>query len=364
LNKYSFKKSYKKRWIYRYIALSFLLIVAISSIGIGSIIYYNNLNNFAIVKTDDDYNNALKNDNYIKIYADEIYDLDIGITETTSKFGIKINERTKANYIAINVDTKILIVSIPTDKYEEIIKQKSGPYLLQGQLWGIDDNDLEYIKKSLVSKNLSMEKLNSIVHVNYLDYATPLNSVEPFYAVSLILFLVGAICLPIMYKNTTALKRLKKYSNGDIEMAYMQIDNEVNSQDIYENAPLKITQNYLIVETQKITFAMPLKELIWAYKKVTKHKVYGIIPVAKINTLVLVFSDKKKYEIPITKINKNADNVDDIVRYIGNHSNKTFIGYSKELEDLFKKDFEQFIFKWKNHVNDKTNINEENLVNI
>ena len=362
MKQYSFKRTYRKRWAYRCIALSFLLLIAIFSAFIGLGKYYSHLNNPTLVQTDAEYNKALQNDSYIKIYASKIYDLGIVETETRTKYGIQTSKTDTARFVAIAIDKKLLVVSLPTAKYKEFMAQKSGAYTLEGKLNGFKDDDLAYIKNSLVSNRVSPAQVNLLLYINYLNYETPFSSALIYFIVAGIIFVVTLILfIPVVHRNTSAIRRLKKYSNGDLEMAYQQIDDDANMPDIYKNGPVKITRRYIIVETQSITFAMPLSELVWAYKGTIQHRINGI-PTGKTNNLILAFSDKAMYKVEIFKGDKK---IDEILQYIFAHSDKTFVGYSKELAAMFKKNFTQFISEWQSHKNNnKQETNQQNSVNI
>lgn len=335
-----FMKAYKKRWTYRLMALGFLSIVVISLICMGIIKCINNTNNPTIIKTAEDYNTAIRNDSYIHISTNEVYDLGLVMKETRSKLGLKLSESTTAHFVAINLNSRILPVSLPNKEYEKLMKTGKGPNLFKGTLNKFEESDLKILKDSLIKDGIPSEHIDSLLYTTYLQYTTPIESATLYFVLSALLAtLTMFLFISAARKNTLALKSLKKYSNGDLEIACKQIDNEIKSPNIYKNNPIIITENYIIVESQQIVFAMPIGELMWVYKKSTKNKIGK-----KSASIVFVFSDKGTYNVDLFKNSKNSDS---IVEYISEHTNTAIVGYSEELANLLKKNPNEFIHQWK-----------------
>lgn len=345
MNQSYFMYTYRRRWAYRIMALIFCALVVLGIIGIGIYTYYDKTNNATVVKTFDDYNKALDDDSYIEISSDELYDLDIVITETISKLGIKISEDVKAKFVAIRLAPYTLAVSVPKDEYKKLMKQERGPYILKGRLVELEDDELEDIKKAMKDNHSLSGGFQLVPYLQYLEYQSPMNSASTYFVyAALCVIFVLVLYIGVMRRNTMALKSLKNFSNGDIEMACTQIDNELNLPDVYRNVPITITKNYIIVETQQIVFALPLRELMWVYKETIQKKIYGFVPAGKTNSLVFVFSDKKTYKVDLFK---GEETIDEVIEYMCNNCKTSFVGHSEELENLFKKDSDDFIVKWR-----------------
>ncbi|WP_027624628.1 DUF6709 family protein [Clostridium lundense] len=349
-----FMKAYKKRWRYRIIAMMFCALVTLGFIGIGIETYYDNTNNATVVKNLEDYKKALNNESYIQISSDKLYDLDIVETETRSKLGIKISEDVKARFIAIELDPFILPVALPNKEYKELMAQKKGPYILKGTLIEFEDSELAVIKDA-VNRNKAVFKLTEAQpYLQYLKYESPINSALVYFVCAgLCVIFVLTLYIIAMRKNTLALKSLKNFSNGDIEFACAQIDNELSLSNVYKNGPIIITNNYIIVETQQIVFALPLRELMWVYKQTVKKKAYGIIPAGKTNSIVFVFSDKHTYQVDLFRGEKI---IDEVIEYMYNNCKTSFVGYSEDLKNLLKKDYDEFMHKWRIHKENSKNM--------
>ncbi|WP_315119542.1 DUF6709 family protein [uncultured Clostridium sp.] len=345
MKKASFMKAYKKRWTYRIMALALCAVAALLAIGIGIYTYYENTNNPTVVKNLEEYYEALNNDSYIQVSSDELYDLNIVITESTSKLGVKISEDVKSRFVAMKLDPYVLTIAVPNKQYEKFVEQEKGPFILKGTLIEFEDSELETIQEAIIDNNSLSDGLPLASYFQYLQYESPMNSASFFFMIAAC-FIIYILIMYMVYmrKNTVALKSLKNFSNGNLEVACQKIDGELNSDNVYKNGPITITKNYIVVETQQITFALPLKELMWVYKQTIKKKVYGIIPAGKTNGLVCVFSDKNEYKVDLFKGEKI---IDEVIEYISNNCKASFVGHSEELENLLKKDSDEFIFKWR-----------------
>lgn len=340
----SFMKIYKKRWHSKILALSFCMLIILGFILAGIYNYYDHSTNPMIVKNLDDYKMALNNHSYIQVSSNDLYDLNISTTETTSKFGIKLNERITSHLMAIKLDAFILPIDLPSKVYFELSEGKSNSYIFTGHLRELPDEDLSLIKTSISENEFLGTNSQLKPYYQYLHYETPLQSaLICFTCAILCLLFIAFLYFFVMRKNNIALKSLKNFSLGNLDEALIQIDKELNLPDTYINGPIYITENYIVVNTQQITLALPLKELVWVYKKTVKQKAGGIITVAKNNMLVLNFSDKKTYTINIPKGNNL---IDDVIYHISQNYSTTFVGYSEKLNKLYKDDYDNFIFQW------------------
>lgn len=339
-----FIKNYKKRWSYRIIALAFCTLAIIAIIALGIFMYINNKNNPVIVKNLEDYKKALDDDSYIQISSDKLYDLNIDVVKTTSKLGIPIYKTVESKFAAIKLDPFILAINLSKSDFEKFMHQEKGAYVLKGTLVELKDNEVETLKHAIKS-NASFSGGTQEPYLQYLKYETPINSVSVYFTVAALLFMYALfLYLLIMRKNTVALKSLKNYSNEDFEITCSKIDHELDLPDTYKKDPVAITKNYIVVQSQKIVFALPSKELMWVYKETIKKKAFFVIPVSTTNKLTFVFSDKNSYSIDFLKKEKV---VDEIINHISKNSKTCFIGYTEELKKLYKKDYDEFMFRWK-----------------
>ncbi|WP_411680957.1 hypothetical protein [Clostridium thailandense] len=322
MKKSYFMKIYKKRWKYRLIAMAFLMIISISMLYIARTTYNDYKNNPFIINNDEDYASAVENDRYVQISTDKLYDLNLVMTEVRSRGSIQISKDIKSNFIAVKIGERILPIAIPVNLYNEIIGQNKKTYVFKGKLVGFNENhDLELFKDSLIKSGIYAEEVNSLAYTNYLDYNSPFEYVKEYVDEALLILLVIVVLMvPIAHKNIKALKRLKNYSQGDLEAACQKIDEEIELPDVYKKGPITITKSYIIVESQQIVFAMPIKELVGVYKQQLKR---FILKRRNVNSIVFVFSDKSIYKIDIYK---GEEKIDSIIKYISSNDNSCSVG--------------------------------------
>lgn len=337
-------KRYKKRQLSKYIVMALMISSFIALIGLGVFSYYKNLNHPTIINTAYDYKKAMDNDSYIQLYADEIYDMGLEMKQTETKAGIKISESTTANFVGMFIEGNLLMVALPNKEYEKMMQQEKGPYVINGYITNFTENDYNFLKSELIKNGIQTENVNSFLYRTYVDFDTPLATALPFFLLGGVIIIPLGIASPHVFRGKRALRSLKKYHNGDIEYACIRIDREISMPDAYKNGAITITQNYIMIDSQQIVLALPLKELVWVYKKVINISAFG-----KSNGLVFVFSDKGKYEIDFYK---NSNIVDETMLYISEQVSTCLVGYSKERENLFKRNSDEFIRRWKtNNMN-------------
>jgi len=345
-------KIYKRRWIYRLIPTTILILIVFGLLWASKIIYDKNTNNPYIIKTFEDYKEAIEEDKYSQIVSKELYDLGLDMKRTTSKLGIKINESTEARIVATEVDGKILAIALPINVYEQMGEQEVENYILKGTLTDFEDKDYEVLKDNLIVDGVPPEQVESLMYMRYLEYKTPFESVSMILVMAgiTVIFILVTIT-PVLVRNRKALKSLKRYSDGNLERACERIDSEIIMENVFKSRPIIITQSYIIANCQQIVLAMPLTELVWVYKSVQNNKADGI-KINQASSLVLVFSDKNTYSISL--FGKHIKNIDNIIEHISKCCPTAFIGFSQEYKTLLKKYPDKFLEQW---TNSKENIN-------
>lgn len=346
MNQSYFMRIYKRRWIYRLIPITILILIIFGMLWASKTIYDNNTNNPYIIKTFEDYNEAIEEDKYSQIVSEELYDLGLDMKRTTSKLGIKINESTEARIVATEVDGKILAIALPVKVYEQMLDQEEESYTFKGTLTDFEDKDYEVLKDNLIVNGIPPEQVESLMYMRYLEYKTPLESISIILVMAGIMTIfILAIITPVLVRNRKALKSLKRCSDGNLEGACERIDSEIIMENVFKSGPIIITKSYIIVNCQQIVLAMPLTELVWIYKSVQNNKAYGI-KINKVISLVLVFSDKDTYSISL--FGKHSKNIDNIIEHISKRCPTAFIGFSEEYKTLLKKSPDKFLEQWKN----------------
>jgi hypothetical protein len=110
-----------------------------------------------------------------------------------------------------------------------------------------------------------------------------------------------------------------------------EIENEYRSKVEMRKFGAVFTENYLIWEGSPFFDIFRFRDLLWAYKKVTTHRV-NFIPVGKSHRVRLVFRDE-----PASFMGTEKE-IDDLLAYLKEKAPWAIIGYSHKLEKSYRND--------------------------
>ena len=129
----------------------------------------------------------------------------------------------------------------------------------------------------------------------------------------------------------------KLSQHGNLQDVRARIDAEIRSEGGGEKfGAIQITTNWLIHAGAYKTELMASRDIAWAYPKVTKHYHSGI-PTGK--TYSSIIRDTKGQSIEVTG---KKDSVPKLLESLQRRMPWVLIGYSKELDALWRKDKPQF----------------------
>lgn len=149
------------------------------------------------------------------------------------------------------------------------------------------------------------------------------------------LFLGAAIFLTVLKLSGHYQKQLRR------KLEEMFGGNPERSNDfmryMLESVPkthgLRIVQGYVLARSGGFDILLDSKDLVWAYRQVTRHRLYGIIPLGKSYAVMLRTADGKRHSIPMSQ-----KATDQVLSLLGQCFPQTVIGYSSELERLYLSD--------------------------
>lgn len=131
-----------------------------------------------------------------------------------------------------------------------------------------------------------------------------------------------------------AVKSLSRF--GDASSVAQQIEVEMHSEHPQVGS-LHFTRNWLVHKQHASLEAMRYQDLVWAYKKVTQRRTYGI-PTGKTFNIHIFDRHGKS----ITPVAKELE-VDEALRALSQRAPWAFIGYDADLEKSWKKERERVI---------------------
>lgn len=131
------------------------------------------------------------------------------------------------------------------------------------------------------------------------------------------------------------LSKLQRY--GLVNDIRMQIDSEMRSENGGERfGPMHFTKGWVIHATAYKTDLMQVRDVIWAYPKVTKHYTNGI-PTGKSYSAIIRDTKGQSLEVSGKK-----DSVPQLLQSLQRRMPWLLVGYSKELDALWLKEKPKF----------------------
>ena len=123
---------------------------------------------------------------------------------------------------------------------------------------------------------------------------------------------------------------------GNAEQLSSQIGSELLApHDSYKG--LRMTQSWLIRKRLFSTWVSPLNDVVWAYKKVTRHSV-NLIPTGKSYAAVIAGRHRQRLEHQLKQ-----KNVDALLLQLAGRVPWAVYGFNADLDNLWKKDPASFI---------------------
>jgi hypothetical protein len=259
-----------------------------------------------------------------------------GIQEisTETKGGREVRRSVSADYYFVLVGNHILIV-----------KSSSDP------LKGVEGT-LEPISASLDSMIFNKPELKALHDHFYPFYLNGDSFREPGYwgigigLIILILLVIFAVPAWKRLQNLHTHPVVRRVASwGDPITLSMEIKREHESRPLLRQGRVTMSDHY-IFDVNFFRFNVTrFVDLLWAYKSVTRRTVYFIIPAGKEVSAVMHF-----YGDSITVGGKEKD-IDYLLTCTASKAPWAVFGYSKEIENLFKKNTREFCAAVEAHKN-------------
>lgn len=124
---------------------------------------------------------------------------------------------------------------------------------------------------------------------------------------------------------------------GDLQVASAEVERELEMAVKDKQGPWTLTENYAVKRALLGFDIYRLENLAWGYKKAVKRRIYGIIPAGTTYAAELNFSDGS------AEITAKQKKVDELLALVGKRAPWALMGYSEELEKLFKSSRGEFM---------------------
>jgi hypothetical protein len=265
-----------------------------------------------------------KNSRYFaRVVGTEAFDTGIEKISVEERNGVETSRSTAAKYYALLIGDKFLIVEteteMPLNAEGELLPL---PIDLEHKIFGTE-------KEQAYRQNLYPFYLTkgSFRTRGYIAIAASL--IFTFFLIKVSLpkwkYLQNPLTIPVI-KRVTAW--------GDIYSISADIEHEFRNPQLYGVNNWTLTDKYLIKPSFFYFNVFRITDLLWAYKRVTKHSV-NFIPTGKTFKAVLLCYGGT------ASIEGDENRADVILQFVAKRAPWAFLGYSPEIANLANMDMKQ-----------------------
>jgi hypothetical protein len=230
----------------------------------------------------------------------------------------------KDEYIFLRVGEKILLVK--ADRGKEKLEYS-------GELVATTDRVKEDLLQPLATEDADLAREVLPFTLNAADYRS--NGYTMLMIGLPVLALALWNCLKAMRRaseiqTSPVWKQLAAYGNA--EQLSQQIEAELQPAMIRKYGKLQIAQQWMVRRRMFSTWASPIADLVWIYKKVTKHSV-NFIPTGKTYSVALVGRHRQQIE---EQMKEKAAN--EMLADLAARVPWALFGFTQDLEKAWRKD--------------------------
>lgn len=250
---------------------------------------------------------------YITIAGEKVLNTDV--QEVTTFEGVIKN--VSAGYYALKVGNRLLIVKSKKEPSTTIAGELDPmPADVKSSLFpdGSDPADVAVVYPLLLDTNYRDSGWAGVFWVVVAE------GLFGFFAWRSWRRLSGAVDHP-------AIARARTW--GDLAVTSAEVEREVETAVKIKTGGWKLTQNYAVKQALLSFDLFRLENLVWAYKKATKRRVYAVIPAGTTYTAELLFSDGKAV------IGGKQKAVEELLALVTARSPWAAKGYSDELAKFY-----------------------------
>ncbi len=238
--------------------------------------------------------------NYVKVSGGETFDTGMEQVKTETRNGVKVKEEVEARYAVIQVSDKLLLIKTPVNNTKA----------LTGELVNMPHFEQTQILSQIYAKEPKLRGMLLPVMLDATDYRTP-GTVGLVIGVPLFALAIWNMKKVSDRKASPELHPLMRGLEqfGDSRTIAAHIDHEVKTY-LYgaSLSAVAITPSWLLSPTFFNVNVMAVKDIVWVYKKVTKHY-YNFIPTGKTYAIIIANRQGKTMEINSNRSESGTDNV-------------------------------------------------------
>ena len=277
---------------------------------------------------------------YVTVKGGDVFNTGLSdIEERYDKVTKKVLSTTyKADYLLMVIDRKAVIIRAPHGKGKETTQT--------GELKNVDQDlkrdILDNAAKSGAKKE-DVDELREMMLPVYIDTDDFKSSAYVEVLISLILLafafwnLSKFMIRTIDYNKHPIIKDLSKY--GELSSLTENINDEIYFKDNRKFNNIIVTDSWLLIVSFFGLKAFRLSDVVWIYKKVTKHSV-NFIPTGKTYNLVINTRYKSSFDI---KLGRSEAQVNSSIDYIMSKVPWIIGGFSDEIKKVWNRNYNEIV---------------------
>lgn len=218
---------------------------------------------------------------------------------------------------------------------------EAAQYEVEGTIKPMDEESIRILKEYLDWNTMDAE-----TQATFLFYYLEVNEIGNYdMGGMIVLLVVSGVCLLIFIIMLIRIltgacqKQVKKYIEGTAspESTREKVEHFINStQPVYG---LYYNNQYICGQVGGTTFFKETPQLVWAYQSTTAHKYFYVITISKSYALTLGFADGSRYSMAV----KKEAQVQELMAKLGEICPQLILGYSPELDAMFRKNLPGFL---------------------
>lgn len=270
---------------------------------------------------------------YITVRGNDIEDTGLQYITTTYEEGTNrlIATRVESEYYYLFLQDKLLVVKSPPGEATTLSHS--------GKLVGMSGE----LRIALIQQleDVSPLEFNAVVLPLVLD--TQINKVPGWIGLSILipLFFFTVWSLAKFATRSADPLRHPIYaglgSYGEADQVAEEIEKEIQSSGLTKVQRLFFANNWLLKISPFGLKIIPIQDVLWVYKKVTKQRV-NFIPVGKTYSLIIHLRNRK-----LLTLGMSQKNVEEALEAFRTRAPQVINGYSDELAYLWNKNFSEFL---------------------
>lgn len=206
----------------------------------------------------------------------------------------------------------------------------TASFTVTGRMRELPSDSLPLYHRAMGYDSLSAEDRQTVLPL----YLFPVD-----YSANYVMLILGLVCLGIAIMllvmaflgrfQRQITQKVESSASGSPEVLYEQLGRMLET--VPAVSGLRIGGGYILLRSGFCHYFYDASDLVWAYRQVTRHRLYGFIPIGKTFSLMLKMSDGTEKAVAMRE-KKVAEQLEKIMLQFPGCA----VGYSEELMAMYR----------------------------